>query len=82
MRVRPSLVQWKWMRTYIGGREKNKHASKKLNAGRGPVGKAAVVGAKDRKTNRVAARVVENTDRETLTGIRGRAHPPRFQGLH
>ena len=25
--------------TYIGGLEKNKHASKKLNAGRGPVGK-------------------------------------------
>ena len=46
------------------------------------VGKAAVVGAKDRKTNRVAARVVENTDRETLQGFCGRAHPPRFQGLH
>ena len=55
--------------TYIGGREKNKHASKKLNAGRGTVGKAAVVGVKDRKTNRVAARVVENTDRETLQGF-------------
>ena len=34
--------------TYIGGKEKNKHGSKKLNAGRGAVGKAAVVGMKDR----------------------------------
>ena len=57
--------------TYIGGKEKNKHASKKANLGRGPVGKAAVVGAKDRKTNQVAARVVD-TDRPTLQGfVRG-----------
>ena len=38
--------------TYIGGLEKNKHESKKLHAGRGSVGKVAVVGAKDRKTAR------------------------------
>ncbi len=37
---------------YIGGKEKNKHASKKLKAGRGAVGKAAVVGMRDRDTNR------------------------------
>jgi transposase-like protein len=30
--------------TYIGGKESNKHKSKKLNAGRGAVGKSAVVG--------------------------------------
>ena len=52
--------------TYMGGRERNKHKGKKLNAGRGTVGKTAVVGAKDRKTNKVKAKVVENTDAKTL----------------
>ena len=55
--------------TYIGGLERNKHESKKQKAGRGPVGKTAVVGAKDRATGQVAARVVEHTDRETLQGF-------------
>ena len=55
--------------TYFGGRERNKHESKKLKAGRGPVGQTAVVGAKDRENNRVTARVVESTDRETLQGF-------------
>ena len=55
--------------TYIGGKERNKHERKKLKAGRGPVGKTAVVGAKDRETNRVAARMIERTDRVTLHGF-------------
>ena len=55
--------------TFIGGKEKNKYARKKLNAGRGTVGKIPVVGAKDRKTNRVSAAVVKNTDRFTLEGF-------------
>ena len=33
------------------------------------VGKTAVVGAKDRETNRVTAKVVEKTDAETLQGF-------------
>ena len=52
--------------TYIGGKEKNRHVSKRQNLGRGPVGKTAVVGAKDRATNRVKARVIKHTDGPTL----------------
>ena len=55
--------------TYMGGKERNKHKSKKLKAGRGTVGKTAVVGAKDRKTNKVIAKVVKMTDAKTLQGF-------------
>ena len=55
--------------TYIGGKERNKHKSKRLNAGRGPVGKTAVVGMKDRETGQIASKVVEHTDAPTLQGF-------------
>ena len=55
--------------TYLGGLERNKHKNKKRNLGRGPVGKVAVVGAKDRATGKVAAKVVDGTDKQTLQGF-------------
>ena len=52
--------------SYFGGKEKNKHAKDKLNAGRGTAGKTPVVGMKDRETNQVKAQVVPSTNRPTL----------------
>ena len=51
---------------YFGGKESNKHKSKRLNKGRGTIGKAAVVGVKGRRSNQVHAETVENTDKPTL----------------
>ena len=55
--------------TYMGGRERNKHANDRLNAGRGTVGKTVVVGVKDRETSQVAAKVVPDTKAKTLQGF-------------
>ena len=55
--------------TYIGGKEANKHASKRQHLGRGPVGKTAVVGMKDRETNQITSEVIERTDAPTLQGF-------------
>ncbi|MYH36243.1 MAG: IS1595 family transposase [Rhodospirillaceae bacterium] len=56
--------------THVGGKRKNKPLAKRKElTGRGPVDMTAVAGAKDRETNRVAARVVENTDAPTLKGF-------------
>ena len=55
---------------YFGGKWKNmSNAKQKDLKGRGPVGKTAVVGAKDRGTNQVAARVVRSVDGKTLNGF-------------
>ena len=52
--------------TYIGGRERSKHESKKLHAGRGTIGKTAVIGARDRGTNQIEAEVIPSTNSKTL----------------
>lgn len=54
--------------SYFGGLEKNKHADKKQQLGRGGVGKQAVFGMLERGGN-VVAMPVSGTDRETLHGI-------------
>lgn len=62
--------------TYIGGKRANMSNRKRkelAGSGRGAVGKAAVAGVKDRDTNRVAARRMEETDATALQGF-VRAH--------
>ena len=60
--------------SYCGGKRKNMSNAKRkaladAGAGRGAVGKTAVVGVKDRATNQVRAEVVESTDKTTLQGF-------------
>ncbi len=58
--------------TYIGGKRKNMSLSKRKemkDSGRGPVGKEAVVGVKDRDTGKVRAKVVPATDAPHVAGF-------------
>ncbi|MXX59727.1 MAG: IS1595 family transposase [Rhodothermaceae bacterium] len=54
---------------YLGGLEKNKHEDKKLDAGRGTVGKTAVLGVKDRKPNKIRAEVIPDTTKPVIQQI-------------
>ncbi len=51
--------------TFCGGKEGNKHESKKLKAGRGSVGKTAVLGMRERG-GRTFAKVIDATDINTV----------------
>ncbi|MXX80774.1 MAG: IS1595 family transposase [Chloroflexi bacterium] len=60
--------------TFVGGKEANKHESRRSRARGGVPDKAPVVGAKDRATGKVRAKAVSNTDSATLQGfVRGLA---------
>ena len=52
--------------TYIGGKEGNKHASKRTGKKSGTAGKIPVIGAISRKGN-VVCKMIEHADTETLT---------------
>jgi transposase-like protein len=52
--------------TCIDGKETNKHASKKLHAGRGTVGKVVVAGIKERSGNVVASVIPAGTSKRVL----------------
>ena len=51
--------------TYIGGKETNKHASKKLKMGRGTVSKIAVLGMRERQGN-FKGKVLKDTKSDTI----------------
>ena len=55
--------------TFIGGKDKNKHASKRPRKGRGPVSKVVVAGAKSRDSGKVILKVVPDTTKESLQGF-------------
>jgi transposase-like protein len=61
--------------TYVGGKEKNKHDHKKLHAGRGAVGKTAVIGIRERGGRTKAFPVPNTTGAVLQTAIRANIEP-------
>ena len=61
---------------FIGGKEGNKHAHKRVKAGRGTLGKQPVIGLRERKTGKSVAFPIPDTTKETLHGaIRSHVEP-------
>ena len=69
--------------TYVGGKRRNMSTAKRKQlSGRGTVGKVAVAGVKDRKSNQVSAKVVRNTQSETMCRFIMEHTKPGSQNLH
>lgn len=58
--------------TFIGGKEANKHESKKLKQGRGTVGKVAVKGAISREEKQAVAYPVPSVNHDTIASFRNK----------
>jgi hypothetical protein len=54
--------------TFVGGKETNKHESKKLKAGRGTIGKTPVIGMRERG-GRTVAMPIDGVDRATVQAV-------------
>ena len=55
--------------TFIGGKERNKHASQRSKEARGPKGKAVVMGMLERETGEFRATVVPSTRKQHLLPV-------------
>ncbi len=54
---------------YVGGRERNRHSSKKLRLGRGAAGKQAVVGIRHNESGLIRAKTVEHVNQQNVYGF-------------
>ena len=56
--------------SYFGGRRRNMSKSRRaVLDGRGPKGKTAVIGVKDRRSNQVSAKVIQDTSGQSIRGF-------------
>lgn len=62
--------------TYIGGKEKNKHARKRKKVGGGPAGKKPVLGMRSRADGTVKAAPIKSPSRKVLQGAIARYTEP------